>query len=75
MEVISQSMGSILDDVKKMLGLDTDYRAFDQDIIIHINSVFSTLRQIGFGPESGFRISSSNETWFDFYGDGRLRSK
>lgn len=69
MEVNPQSNGSILNDVKKMLGLDTDYQAFDQDIIIHINSVFSTLRQIGFGPESGFRITSSNESWFDLYGD------
>ena len=38
---------SILNDLKKMLGIDTELNVFDQDLIIHINSVFMTLHQLG----------------------------
>ena len=58
--------GSILDDVKKILGLSSDYNAFDLDIITHINSVFSTLQQLGIGPEQGFSISDKNKNWDEF---------
>lgn len=58
--------GSILDDVKKILGLSSDYDAFDLDIITHINSVFSTLQQLGIGPEQGFSISDKNNNWDEF---------
>ena len=58
--------GSILDDVKKILGLSSDYNAFDLDIITHINSVFSTLQQLGIGPEQGFSISDKNNNWDEF---------
>lgn len=64
-----RSDGSILNDVKKVLGLDKDYQAFDQDIILFINSTMGILRQVGFGPKDGFRITGSEETWTDYYGD------
>jgi len=57
---------SILNDIKKLLGLDAEYDAFDQDIIIHINSVFMILNQLGVGPESGYRITGSSNTWSEF---------
>lgn len=57
---------SILNNVKKMLGLDEDYVAFDTDVIIHINSVFSTLSQLGIGPIEGFMIEDDIPTWDDF---------
>lgn len=57
---------SILLSVKKMLGLDANYTWFDQDIIMHINSVFLTISQIGIGPEEPYQISGSQETWTDF---------
>lgn len=63
---------SILLDIKKLLGLDKDYDSFDKDIIIHINSVFSILRQLGVGPETGFRISGIAETWSNFITDTNL---
>lgn len=47
----------------------SDYKHFDEDIIIHINSVLMTLRQIGIGPEKGFVIYGPNESWSDFVGD------
>jgi hypothetical protein len=57
---------SILDSTKKILGIAPDYTAFDQDIITHINSVFSTLSQLGVGPEGGFFIEDNVPVWGDF---------
>lgn len=59
-------MDSILNSIKKLLGLAKDYTAFDQDVIMDINSVFMTLNQIGVGPEKPFVIKSSEETWDQF---------
>lgn len=64
---------SILDSTKKILGIDPEYTAFDIDIITHINSVFSTLDQLGIGPEGGFMIEDNTATWSEFLGsDPRL---
>lgn len=60
---------SILNTIKKMLGLGDDYTAFDTDIIVHINSCFMTLNQLGVGPEKPFRISGKDETWTSFFGE------
>lgn len=61
---------SILNSVKKVLGLDADYDAFDQDVIMHINSAFFTLQQLGVGPAEGFAIDDSDDIWTDFVGAG-----
>ena len=60
---------SILDSMKKLLGISNDYNHFDQGIIIHINTAFMSLRQIGVGPKEGFAIHGSEETWGDFLPD------
>lgn len=66
---------SILTTVKKLVGIDESYDAFDLDIITHINSAFSTLDQLGIGPEEGFMIEDDSATWGDFLGDDpRLNS-
>lgn len=57
---------SILNSIKKLLGIIPDVEAFDRDIIIHINSVFAILASIGVGPANGFRITSDQETWSTF---------
>lgn len=59
-------MNSILTSTKKLLGVEAEYTHFDTDIIIHINSTFMTLTQIGVGPSVGFRITGASETWGDF---------
>ena len=61
---------SILKTIKKMLGLPEDFDAFDQDLIIHINSVFSNLHQIGASPPAGFYITDDKAQWSDFFTDG-----
>lgn len=62
---------SILTSIKKMLGITEEYTHFDQDIIIHINTVLMILRQLGVGPEDGFSITDSYETWGDFLTDNK----
>lgn len=59
-------MESILTTVKKMLGIEEEYDVFDLDIIIHINSVFNILHQIGVGPENGFAITDKTTYWTDY---------
>lgn len=54
---------SILDSIKKTLGLDADYTAFDLDITMHINTAFATLRQLGVGPTDGFAIADNTSLW------------
>lgn len=60
---------SILDSIKKTLGLDSDYDAFDLDVIMHINTAFSTLRQLGVGPQTGFVISDNTSLWESYSDD------
>lgn len=59
-------MESILTSIKKLLGIAEEYTHFDADIIMHINSVFNILTQIGVGPSEGFRISDKYASWDDF---------
>lgn len=65
-------MESILDSVKKMLGIEQEYNHFDTDIIIHINSVLMILNQLGIGPDKPFVINGADQTWSDFLGDSKL---
>lgn len=61
---------SILDSVKQAIGgIDPTCDTFDADLIIHINSIFSVLTQIGVGPDTGFYISDNTATWSDFLGE------
>lgn len=57
---------SILASIKKMLGLDDNYTPFDADVLIHINSAFMTLCQMGIGPKEGFTVTDNSQTWGDF---------
>jgi hypothetical protein len=59
-------MESILTSIKKMLGIVEEYTHFDADLIMHINSVFAILTQIGVGPSEGFSIKDELSVWEDF---------
>lgn len=56
-------MDSILESVKKDLGIAADYTHFDEELIMNINSVLSVVRQLGVGPQDGFRITGADEVW------------
>ena len=64
--------GSILTSVKKLLGIAEEYTQFDTDIIIHINTIFMALQQMGIGPKDGFSITDENDIWTDFMADSIL---
>lgn len=57
---------SILTSIKKLLGIDEEYTQFDDDIIMHINTVFLNLTQLGVGPDEGFYIEDDTADWTDF---------
>ena len=59
-------MDSILDSIKKLLGIQPEYTSFDEDIIIAINTSFATLNQLGVGPEGGYMIEDNTQTWNDY---------
>ncbi len=63
---------SILTSIKKLLGIVEDYTQFDMDLIMHINSVFSVLTQLGVGPSKGFSIQNEDALWTDFLEDGTI---
>lgn len=63
-------MESILDSVKKKLGIAKDYDHFDDQLVQFINDAFFSLNQLGVGPEAGFAIEDDLATWEEFL-DGR----
>lgn len=61
-------MDSILTSIKKLFGPEGTYDAFDNDLILHINTYLRVLNQLGVGKEN-FRITDDTATWADFLGD------
>lgn len=57
---------SILDSIKILLGVDPTYEYFDSTIIMHINSAFGTLWQLGVGTADCYSISDNTNIWSEF---------
>ena len=55
---------SILESTKAVLGIPKDHTAFDKQVIMHINSVFTILNQLG---ADKFTITGYDETWDDYF--------
>lgn len=64
--VDTQVSESILNSIKKVLGIDPTYDVFDVDILMHINSVFSDLHQVGAAPASSITVLDATSVWSDF---------
>lgn len=62
---------SILESVKKLVAPGTE-DAFNIDLIMHINTVFNILQQLGVGPEEGFEITDKKTKWGDYTTDVNL---
>jgi len=60
---------SILTSIKKLLGITEEYTSFDDDIIMHINSVFSILNQLGINDSKEFKIEDKTTTWDEYVED------
>lgn len=63
-------MDSILDTVKRMLGIPVDIDDFDVELIVAINGALMTLCQYGVGPEDPLAITDNSTTWNDLLGEG-----
>lgn len=57
---------SILRNTRKILGIGINDTSFDLDVILHINSAFAILNQMGVGPPAGFSIVDEVPVWEDF---------
>lgn len=58
---------SILNSIKIAIGLSVEDDAFDQELLMLINSVLMTLQQIGVGPQDElFHIEDNSKTWSDY---------
>lgn len=66
-------MESILNSIKQLIGPSASYDIFDNDLIMHINTVFFTLCQLGV-TEEPFVISGTEEVWEDFHADTDLEA-
>lgn len=65
---------SILGTVKKALGMEQDVDAFDEVLVMHINTALSVLAQLGAGPEDGLYITGNDVTWKQLIGENSLLS-
>src|SRR5699024_9608619 len=54
------------------LGIAEENTEFDLDIILHVNSVFTILTQLGVGSSKGFFITDGSATWSDFIPEGEM---
>lgn len=63
---------SILLSVKDYLSVSPEEDAFDQELILHINSAFMILRQLGVGPETPFVVEDETTTWQEFTDDDSI---
>lgn len=68
-------MERILSSIKKLLGITEEQTDFDADIIMHINTVFTILNELGIGPDEGFVIEDGSETWDQYIEDKRKFDK
>lgn len=67
-------MDSILESIKKLLGIPEEYTQFDQDILMHINTAMLSLKQLGVGPEGGYAVSNASDTWRSFCGSKSIEA-
>ena len=66
MSEVTNANDSILTSIKKILGIPEEHEHFDTDIIMHINTVFMILNQLGVGPAYGFKILDKTTMWDDY---------
>lgn len=65
-------MDSILNTIKKLLGIDSEDDNFDIDIMAIVNSIIPALSQMGIGPRNGFIVTSDKDKWTDYITDNSI---
>lgn len=64
---------SVLESIKRLLGIAEHDDGFDVEIKDLINAEFLTLHQLGIGPEEGFSIKDPSDKWDDYTDNPRLK--
>lgn len=59
---------SILNSVKKHIGIDPSDKAFDVDVMMNINAAIFTLNQLGVITR-GYTVTSEDDLYEDLFGD------
>ena len=62
---------SILMTIRKLVCGDPYADYFDTDLLIHINSCFSILTQLGVGPAEGFVVTDETQGWSNYMSDNK----
>ena len=62
---------SILTSIKKLLGIEEDDTSFDLDVLIHINTAFAILNQLGVGPNDGI-FADESTLWAAVLADNKF---
>lgn len=66
-------MSSILGTIKDLLGgAAANSTDFDGEIMVHINTQFGVLYQLGVGPSQGYMITSADNEWSEFTSGNKL---
>lgn len=58
---------NILESIKDLLGIQAEDTAFDIDVLVNINAIFSTLYQLGVGSEGHYVVLDGTEKWNDIF--------
>lgn len=66
MNEVTELNESVLDSIKKLLGITSDYGYFDADIIMYINAALQVFNQLAY--DKTFFIKGSDERWSDYVG-------
>lgn len=63
---------SILMTIRKLVCGNANADHFDTDLLVHINTCFSILNQLGVGPENGFVVTDETQSWSSYIADNRV---
>ena len=63
---------SILMTIRKLVCGNPYADHFDTDLLVHINACFSTLNQLGVGPENGFVVTDETQSWSSYIADNYI---
>ena len=69
---MSPNPDSILDSVKKTVGLDSADTTFDLDVTMFINTAFGFLNQLNVGSDTGFVIQDNTTLWSQYIANLQL---
>ena len=63
---------SILMTIRKLVCGNPYADHFDTDLLVHINTCFSILNQLGIGPENGFVVTDETQSWSSYIADNYI---